>query len=58
MTVNHDVRLNEKCPCRRKGCERHGDCEACKSHHYTEKPGILPACERIRIKNMKKRKSE
>ena len=23
----------EDCPCKRKKCKRHGDCEACRAHH-------------------------
>lgn len=27
MTIRTD------CPCKRKDCPRHGDCEACRAHH-------------------------
>lgn len=38
------------CPCKRVKCPRHGDCNACKAHHLTEKPKLLPTCERLRAK--------
>lgn len=41
--------MNENCPCKRIQCERHGNCAACKEHHYTKKK-YLPACERIKAK--------
>jgi hypothetical protein len=34
----------EKCPCRKKKCERHKNCEACIAYHHGR--GGLPACER------------
>ncbi len=40
-----EVRWNpEKCPCKKKTCERYKNCEACKAYHYA-KDG-LPYCER------------
>ena len=38
------VTRNTKCPCRKKKCERHGDCDACKAYHAGNKRP--PACER------------
>ncbi len=35
---------NESCPCRKKGCPRHGDCAACRSHHAESKRPVF--CER------------
>ena len=35
---------NENCPCRKKGCPRHGDCAACRSHHAERKRPVF--CER------------
>ena len=35
---------NESCPCRKKGCPRHGDCAACRSHHAERKRPVF--CER------------
>ncbi|HEX2938738.1 MAG TPA: hypothetical protein VHO66_07460 [Ruminiclostridium sp.] len=32
------------CPCRKKQCPRHGDCDACREHHKNSK--YKPACER------------
>lgn len=28
-----DKNTNPNCPCRKKSCPRHGDCEACRKHH-------------------------
>lgn len=42
------------CPCKRVKCERHGNCDACKEHHSVKKK-YPPACERIRLKEEKKR---
>lgn len=42
---------NTSCPCKRKKCPRHGDCEACKAYHADSK--IKLPCERntnIRLK--------
>ncbi len=52
---NMDTVLNENCPCKRS-CERHGNCEACKTHHLSSK--ILPTCERIAQKKTKEKKSK
>lgn len=34
------------CPCKRKECERHGKCEACRAHHETSEKKYPCACER------------
>ncbi len=31
------IEKREDCPCKRKGCVRHGDCTACKKHHIGAK---------------------
>lgn len=36
--------ININCPCKRKKCERYGDCEACRAHHKDKKHP--PYCER------------
>lgn len=36
--------INEDCPCDYPGCERHGDCEACKAYHHGQ--GQKTCCER------------
>lgn len=41
---------SENCPCKRTKCERHGDCEACRIHHHTDKRKALTACERLEEK--------
>ncbi|MGI5977895.1 MAG: hypothetical protein ACOX66_00145 [Oscillospiraceae bacterium] len=40
-----------ECPCPRMHCPRHGNCEACKSHHSGKKP---PYCQRGSAKTAKK----
>lgn len=39
---------NKDCPCKRKSCPRHGDCEACKAFHADSK--IALPCERKKQK--------
>ena len=34
------------CPCKKKSCERHGDCAACRKHHAGSKRQRPVACER------------
>ncbi|MGYP000307280458 len=34
---------NKDCPCKRKSCPRHGNCEACKAFHADSK--IVLPCE-------------
>ena len=36
--------INENCPCRKKGCPRHGDCAACRAYHAERKRPVF--CER------------
>ena len=51
--MNEDI--NKDCPCKR-ACIRHGNCVACREQHVT-KMKILPACDRIREKEEKKKKA-
>lgn len=45
VCVHGEVIAEKKdCPCKRKACERHGDCEACRAHH--EKSKYPCACEK------------
>ncbi|NLK95097.1 MAG: hypothetical protein GX275_07880 [Clostridiales bacterium] len=44
---------NDNCPCKRKKCERHGYCTACKEHHRSKRKP-LTACERIKAKEERK----
>ena len=37
------------CPCARTECERHGDCDACRTSHHNR--GYLPACDRPKDAN-------
>ncbi len=32
-----DKKTNPTCPCKKKSCPRHGDCEACRKHHSESK---------------------
>ena len=36
--------INENCPCKKKGCPRHGDCAACRAYHAERKRPVF--CER------------
>lgn len=39
------------CPCKRKQCPRHGNCEACNAHHHSDKASIKQTwCERLKNK--------
>ena len=29
--------INENCPCKKKKCERHGNCDECRKHHAESK---------------------
>lgn len=29
--------INENCPCKKKKCERHGNCDECRKHHAKSK---------------------
>ncbi len=48
------VNQNIGCPCKRKKCERHGDCDACKEHHHNSARKPLTACERLETKKLHK----
>ena len=37
---------NENCPCKKKKCERHGNCEACREHYVESKRKRQVACEK------------
>ena len=45
--------IPKPCPCKRKKCERHGDCNACIAHHHNSHRKPLTACERIEQKQSK-----
>lgn len=38
--------MNIDCPCKKKKCERHGNCDACRVHHAESKRKRPVACER------------
>ncbi len=38
--------MNDNCPCKKKKCERHGDCDACRAYHAESKR--KRPCERIK----------
>lgn len=46
------VMQNKSCPCKRKKCPRHGDCEACRAYHADS--DIELPCERRQGKKVKK----
>ncbi len=37
---------NKECPCKRKKCERYGNCDACRAYHAASKKNIPVACEK------------
>ena len=39
--------ISQGCPCKRKKCERHGNCDACRAHHHDSSRKSLTACERL-----------
>lgn len=39
--------ISHACPCKRKKCERHGDCLACRAHNHDTSRKPLTACERV-----------
>lgn len=45
--------ISQACPCKRKACERRGDCESCKAHHHASQKNCLTACERLAQKEPK-----
>ncbi|XOQ46456.1 MAG: hypothetical protein ACFWUD_05420 [Thermocaproicibacter melissae] len=46
------VEKNESCPCPRKNCVRHGNCQECRKHHAMSHSET--SCERIQRKKSKK----
>lgn len=48
--------LNE-CPCKRKKCERHSNCDECIEHHNLNEHKGLPYCERKKTTKKEKQKS-
>ena len=45
--------INENCPCKKKKCERHGNCDECRKHHAESKRQRPVYCERDK-KGLKK----
>ncbi len=41
----------EKCPCKRKKCERHSKCDECIEHHKENAQKGLPYCKRKKSTN-------
>lgn len=48
----------KSCPCRRRGCPRYRNCEACLAHHRADSRFPLTACEQLESKKKKKGKEE
>lgn len=42
------------CPCKKKGCPRYGDCEACRRHHMQSKRKRSVYCEKHSIRKERK----
>ena len=40
-----EVLVLQACPCKRKKCERHGDCKSCMAHHHASARKPMTACE-------------
>lgn len=38
--------INENCPCKKKKCERYGNCDECRKHHAESKRQRPVACEK------------
>lgn len=38
--------MNNNCPCKKKKCERHGNCAACRDHHAEKQRRYPVACEK------------
>lgn len=36
----------QACTCKKKNCERHGNCDACRAYHAKSKRKLQVACER------------
>jgi hypothetical protein len=46
----------EKCSCKRKKCERHGNCKECMAQHNSEnKKYPLPYCKRVKNESSNKK---
>ena len=45
--------ISQVCPCKRKKCERHGNCDACRAHHHDSSRKPLTACARLEQKSSK-----
>ena len=43
--------INENCPCKNVGCERHGSCDACREFHHTVGKRPLTSCEMLAREN-------
>ena len=48
----------KSCPCRRRGCPRYRNCEACLAHHRADSRFPLTACEQLERKKRGKEKEE
>lgn len=44
--MNKEKELNPDCPCTWPGCERHGDCDACRAYHHAS--GQKTSCEKLK----------
>ena len=44
--------INEKCPCKKVKCDRHGNCKECREHHIINSK-YLTACDRKKANNKK-----
>ena len=42
----NQVMINENCPCKKRDCSRHGDCEVCRSYHIASRSKKSIYCER------------
>lgn len=40
---------NKTCPCKKKKCERHGNCDECRKHHSESKRQRPVACEKEKV---------
>lgn len=36
----------KECPCKKKSCARHGDCDACRAYHMQSRRKRPVACEK------------
>ena len=46
------------CPCKKKQCERHGDCAACRAYHAESKRKRPVACEKEKGGGFSRRKPD